>query len=84
LESIEKDLKLSWRNLIFIMALMVKTAVKNRTLNLPRNQDSRSRWQRVQKIRKSADTEPDGRGFGFEFVPAGADAGTTLNPTDIC
>ena len=43
-----------------------------------------SRWQRVQKIRKSADTEPDGRGFGFEFVPAGADAGITLNPTDIC
>ena len=34
--------------------------------------------------RKSADTEPDGHGFGFEFVPAGADTGTTLNPTDIC
>ena len=42
------------------------------------------RWQRVEKTRKSADTEPVGRGFGSGFVPAGAGAGTNSNPTDIC
>ena len=41
-----------------------------------------SRWQRVEKTRKSADTEPVGRGFGSGFVPAGA--GTNSNPTGIC
>ena len=38
----------------------------------------------TKKIRKSADTEPVGRGFGFGFVPAGTGAGTTSNPMGIC
>ena len=42
-----------------------------------------SRWQRVEKTRKSADTEPVGRRFGSGFVPAGSGAGTTSDPTGI-
>ena len=42
-----------------------------------------SRWQRVEKTRKSADTEPVGRGFASGFVPAGSGAGTTSDPTGI-
>jgi hypothetical protein len=38
----------------------------------------------VQNIYVPADSKPDGRGYGFAFIPAGAGAGTTLNPTDIC
>ena len=34
-------------------------------------------------IHVPADTKLDGREYGFEFVPAGTGAGTTLNPTDI-
>ena len=39
------------------------------------------RWQRVQNIRVPADSKPDGRGYGFGSIPAGA--GTILNPADI-
>jgi len=45
---------------------------------------SDSRWQRVEKTCKSADTKPVGRGFGSGFVPVGEGAGTNSNPTGIC
>ena len=35
------------------------------------------------KYPRSLDTKPVGRGYGFEFVLVGKDAGTTLNPMNI-